>query len=244
MTTLTASFEAGCTAYVAECADEWRRRLGFRRDRERVSQTSGTKIESSVAEPDQDAIAECVARIKLGRRDEFAKIVEWYQSKVRGYCTLVLGDRARGEDAAQDVFVKAFQRIASVRGDASFSAWLMTLARNHCIDELRKNRRNREVSMETLVGDEPGRASAIEFAHGARTPDTESGELVAKILNHLAPNHREILLLKELYGYSYEDLCQILDLSLDGVKGQLKRARAKAVEILRHLSEMRDVARA
>jgi len=80
-----------------------------------------------VSELDDDAVVQLVL---AGDTDQFAILVRRYQVLVRTYCGQILGDRERGWDESQEVFLKAFNRLSSFRGDSQFSTWLMKIARN------------------------------------------------------------------------------------------------------------------
>ena len=88
-----------------------------------------------------------------GRREAYAELVRAHQAKVLRLCTALLNDPTQAEDAAQDVFFKAYQALASFRQDASFSTWLYRITTNHCRDLLRKRSRRKEQSFDALVED-------------------------------------------------------------------------------------------
>ena len=178
---------------------------------------------------------------RQGDRAAFELLVHNHHRRVRAFCSAMLNSAELGDDAAQDVFLRAYQSIQGLRDDAAFSAWLMTLARNRCVDIIRAQRREGVVPIDAV-----GELSFSEDFHAnvaaLSSPEKhEALDLLNKMLARLPFNQREILLLRELYGFSYEELGAVLSLSLDGVKGQLKRARAGCERILRHLLNDEDV---
>ena len=179
---------------------------------------------------EEQVIIDAVRQVQLGRNDHFEVIVKEYEQRIRSYCSMMLKNTSAGEDAAQELFLKAFQHIGSFRGKSPFVIWLFTLARNHCIDVLRRDK-----TINSLIIREENKSDAHQQGITERAYTLEdrlaATELLQQVLSMLSPMHREILLLRELYGFNYEELAQILSLSVDGVKGQLKRARASAEKV-------------
>lgn len=188
---------------------------------------------------DNDTTIDLINRAKRGDRDAFEELVRLYERRVRSFCALSLRGEAQGDDAAQEVFIKAYRSIKNFRGDASFATWLLTLAKHQCIDIIRRERRKSELSLDAILDQE----YSIDGDSGERLESkAQAGDTLRKMLGALSVNHRFILLLKEFYGLSYDEIAGVLGLSIDGVKGQLKRARVRAEEVLRHLSSSEGVA--
>ena len=195
-----------------------------------------TLAEPPAPEPELELL---VARARSGDREAFGALVSRFEGRVRSYCALMLGRRGGADDAAQDVFLRAFERLAGLRGDGSFAVWLLTLARNRCLDELRRRSRWRFRSVDAPANAPDGLpADALEPSPPAAH---EERDILNRVLERLPSNYREILILKEHHGMSYEEIGAVLKLSLDGVKGQVKRARERCESILRHLEGELDV---
>lgn len=171
--------------------------------------------------------------ILTGNRDAYAALVRKYEGRVRGYCRMVLGDLALADDAAQEVFIKAYQALGQFHGKASFSTWIYRIAVNHCADVLRKSLRRKTESWEALLEREGSRAEAL-FSRENNLDEAEQTELAAKFFSSLSEKTRTILTLREIQGLSYQEIGDALNCSLDGVKGRLKRARQEVHEKLGH----------
>lgn len=169
----------------------------------------------------------------LGKKERFAEIVVRYETRVRGYCRGMLHDEHLAEDAAQDVFVKAYQRLSSFEGGARFSTWLFRITRNHCIDIFRARSKQVNESFDELDSASSNGVLLERSNHGQQV---EAREMLSKVLLQLTPEHREVLLLRELQGLSYEEISEVTGTSLDSVKGKLKRIRAQIAQYGRHLS--------
>ena len=173
-----------------------------------------------------------------GDREAYSDLVLAYHSRVRGLCRSLLLDSAEADDAAQDVFIKAFESLHQYRQDLSFMAWLYRIASNHCLDVLRKRKRRKTDSLDGLMdqqGDHFLMAPSEGMDAGAAKGDkADRVKLAMQVLSSLSEEQRQILVLRELDGLSYEDIGTVLHCSLDGVKARLRRARQKLQEKSRH----------
>ena len=164
-----------------------------------------------------------------------------YQAKVLRLCASLLSDAALAEDAAQDIFLKAYQALGSFRGEASFSTWLYRIAANHCKDLLRKRAREKTESWDALVEEQGEPLQALLAGPEDDEPAIAKTELVDRVLSHLPPDYRLILTLREVQGLSYQELADTLNCSVDAVKARLRRARQALQEHLRHFFSPKHV---
>ena len=170
-------------------------------------------------------------------------MVKSHYPRVRGLCLSLLSDRSESEDAAQEIFIKAYRFLPEFKSDSSFSTWIYRIASNHCLDVLRKEARRKTESLDALTdadesGDAPPRLRVSEPDSSAAF---ENRYLVRCVLERLSPEHRMVLVLKETQGLSYAEMAKTLECSVDAVKGRLKRARVELDEIARHFMELSDV---
>ncbi len=185
--------------------------------------------------------AELVLRAADGDREAYAALVRRHSPRVYSLCASMLRRREDAQDAAQEAFVKAWRSIRHFRGGSSFATWIYRIAANACRDSLRRRSRAQAEAIDTRRPGEQGRS--LEPA--AKTTDEstriEDADAAAKILGRLSPDHRLILILREAQGFNYGEIAQILDCSVDAVKGRLKRARRQLNEKLRHFSAREGV---
>ncbi len=157
-----------------------------------------------------------------------------YQGKVLGLCTSLLRNTAQAEDAAQEIFIKAYQSLRSFRGDSSFSTWLYRIAANHCKDLLRKRSREKTESLDTLVEESnEGLRKSVEPSFDPRDRVVAS-DLIERVFSTLSLDERLILTLREVQGLSYGEISATLGCSLDTMKSRLRRARKTFQEKVRH----------
>ena len=169
-------------------------------------------------------------RIKRGDRDAFAELVDAWQQPVLNFVTRTLRDPDEAEDVAQSVFVQIYRARERYQPSARFTAWLFTIARNCCLNELRRRSRHRTESLDAPALD-PENEAAPQFADPrGRTPDELAlvDELELKVeaaVADLPETQRTALLLFQREELPYEDIAKILGVSLSATKSLIHRAR-------------------
>jgi RNA polymerase sigma-70 factor (ECF subfamily) len=174
---------------------------------------------------DQDA--PLVARAKRGDREAFSRLVERHHRRVFGTAHHMLGDREAAADMTQDTFLAAWRSLGGFEERARFSTWITKIAMNRCRNALRAFAAARTGPLLTDPPADPARGP--EAAVG----DREVAAHLERALGQIDPGHREILILREIDGLSYDEMAEILDLEAGTVKSRLHRARAALREKLR-----------
>jgi RNA polymerase sigma-70 factor (ECF subfamily) len=184
--------------------------------------------------------SELVRLAKKGDREAYAELVRRHYAMVAGLCGSMLG-ASRADDAAQDVFIKAFEALDGFQSGSKFGTWLHRIAANRCLDLLRQDARRRVDSLDAIEEDSPAELERLLAAPDEASRTVERADVIEKVLGKLSPDHRLILTLREAQGLTYEELAETLGCSVDAVKSRLKRARAALEETVRHLSARKDV---
>ena len=169
---------------------------------------------------------------RLLNRDEraFRELVEAHRDRVFNITYRMLGDRAEAEDVAQEVFIAVFKQIETFRQESKFSTWLYRVTVNHCKNRIkylaRRHDRKREELNETS-----------EQVNGVAQPSLRAGQpdralegiqmevLLQQAIADLEPEHREVVILRDVEDLSIEEICEITDLPDGTVKSRLHRAR-------------------
>ena len=178
---------------------------------------------------------EIILKVRSGDTEAFEALVLEHQNKVYSLALRMVGNEEDARDMAQEAFIRAFNSLASFRGESKFSVWLYRLTSNICIDFLRGRAKRRTVSLSWE--DEDGEEGELEipderFSPEARLERTELRESVRRGLDQLTPEYREILLLREINGLSYDEIGRALGLEEGTVKSRIFRARKKLSEFL------------
>lgn len=165
-------------------------------------------------------------KARHGDQEAFGELVRLYEKKVYALTLRMCKNPDDAAEAAQEAFLAAWQGLKFFRGEASFSTWLYRLASNACVDLLRKEQRHKAAAGPSLNDAD----TYIEVADDAATPQelaerSELREQIEEGLQSLSPEHREVLILRELHQLSYDEIAQTLDLDTGTVKSRISRGR-------------------
>lgn len=179
-----------------------------------------------------------VAASRRGDRDAFRELVERYFRRILAVATGMLRNREDAQDVAQEAFIKAYGNLGAFKGDSSFYTWLYRIAVNLCIDWQRRAARaglNLEPAGSLL--DDAQRTERPDDRPGVdpfeRLRDRELGESVLAALGELTPEHRAVILLREVEGLSYEEISHVMRCAKGTVMSRLYYARKRLQERLR-----------
>ena len=163
-----------------------------------------------------------LAEAKQGDINAFSALLEPYQKKIYNLAVRMLRNEQDAQDAGQEALLKMFRSLHTFKGDAAFSTWVYAITKNTCLDILRKQKRKKEESIENVM--------YMYEAKVAEMPEhmaiqKENLANIASLIQRLPDAQREVVILREIDGYAYEEIGQILEISLGTVKSRLARAR-------------------
>lgn len=172
---------------------------------------------------------ELILAARSGGRDAFGALVEQHQAMVYALAYRMVGNPDDAADLTQDAFLRAWRGLASFDGRSSFSTWLYRLTSNACIDFLRREKRRSGLSL-TLDGEADDGEHQLDLPDERWSPQRElerqeAREAVRRGLLSLSPEHREVLLLREMEDLSYAEIARALGLEEGTVKSRIARAR-------------------
>jgi RNA polymerase sigma-70 factor (ECF subfamily) len=190
--------------------------------------------------PDPDAVL--MLRVKRGDRAAFTGLVEKYKQPVMNFIYRSLRDETEAEDLAQNVFLQVYKSRSRYKQTAKFSTWLFTIARNLCLNELRRRSRHAAESIEETHAeneDQPQRQyeDKSQMAPPEKLLQGELAQKIEEALAELPENQRSAILLCRQEDLSYEEIADVLDCSLSATKSLIHRGRETLKEKLkRYLS--------
>lgn len=170
-----------------------------------------------------------VALAQEGEIAAFESLVEEYEKRIYNLAYRMLGNTEDARDAAQETFLKAYAALANFRGDSSFSTWLYRIAKNACLDVLRARGRVHTFSLDDPLHTEDGEIDR-QVEGDLPAPEEvllarEAESVINDALGQLNEHHRSVVVLRDIEGFSYEEIAEILDVRLGTVKSRLYRAR-------------------
>ncbi len=185
-----------------------------------------------------DPDAALMLRVKRGDRAAFTELVDKYKQPVMNFVFRSLRDEIEAEDLAQNVFLQVYKSRSRYKQTAKFTTFLFTIARNLCLNELRRRSRHPAESLEeTHTDNEDQPARQIEDKTQIAAPEnvlhSELAEKIEEALNELPENQRSAILLCRQDDLSYEEIAKILRCSLSATKSLIHRGREALKEKLK-----------
>lgn len=184
-----------------------------------------------------------VEQARRGDKEAFRELFERYQRKVMTVAVGMVGNPEDAMEIVQDTFVKAYEHLNRFKGESSFYTWLFRIAVNRAIDLRRFRKRNPTTGLEDefrypdsdqpyddFLGDEEERTDPVRHAEAH-----EIGKRVAQAIAELTPDHRAVILLREVEGLSYEEISRVMQCSKGTVMSRLHYARKKLQKKLKDL---------
>lgn len=181
-------------------------------------------------------------KAKSGDINAFEKLVEAYQKKIYNICLRMIGNADDAYDLAQEVLIRIYKSINGFKEQSSLSTWVYRITTNVCLDEIRKRKLKRTVSLDQdirlddseikreIVSDDPPPDELAEKKEIKKT--------VASAINLLNEEHRTVIVLRDIQGFSYEEIAKITNCPEGTVKSRINRARQALKIILEKKREL------
>ncbi|MGB6200670.1 MAG: sigma-70 family RNA polymerase sigma factor [Candidatus Acidiferrales bacterium] len=232
-----------------------------------VAPDVGNGIRGAVSHSDSDAVAvsaaqektdrtrrageaqrQLVRRAQAGEMAAYEELVRIHQPRVMAVVSGILRRREDAEDVAQQALAKAYFSLRRFDGRSAFGTWLYKIAVNECWDHLRKKKVRRLVYESDLSEEQARQVDSATDAAGSSGRPHENAErraehrqLVEHLLSQLDEKDRLMLVMKEVEGFSVEEIGEVLGLNVNTVKVRLFRARGRLVELHRRRTRGRAV---
>ncbi|MBU3804127.1 MAG: sigma-70 family RNA polymerase sigma factor [Candidatus Cellulosilyticum pullistercoris] len=185
---------------------------------------------------------ELIQAMLKGDLKAYEILIGQYEKKIYALCLHLLKDTEEAYDAAQEVCIKIWKQIGTFKGQAKLSTWIYRMTTNQCLDILRKNKRKgQELSL--FLDEETGEEekltdqTAIWQDVSSHIEQKELGEVIRQGIGELKEDYQVVIVLRDIEQRSYEEIANILEISLGTVKSRLSRARSALRKILEQNKE-------
>ncbi len=178
-----------------------------------------------------------VIRHLAGEPQAFGTLVDRYQTRLLNFVNRTIGDRERAEDLVQEVFIRVFRHLHRFDQTKKFSTWIYTIASNLAKNELRNRSRNPLVLFQTIKKNWEADHRPLQFEDTTARPDDLYRkrflkDAVDQSVQRLPEHHRQVFVLRELEGKSYQEIAEITGCNLGTVKSRLNRARNSFAQLI------------
>jgi len=169
----------------------------------------------------------------------YDELMRTYNASIYQVAYRMLGDSAEASDAAQEIFLKVFRNIRGFRGDSALKTWIFRIALSEILNRLRWwKRRGRSLTL-SLDDSRNGNGNGIHVSDSRPSPlqalESKEGEqAIQRALAQLSKDHRSILVLRDIEGFSYSEIADVAGISIGTVKSRLARARSEMKKSLIH----------
>ena len=166
-----------------------------------------------------------------GDIEAFEVLIKGYEKLIFNVAYRMLGNVEDAEDASQEVIIKVYRGLAACKAHTAFKSWLFRIINNTCIDEFRKRKGKAALSLD-LDFNEPDTHSESLILRDESTPESEllRSELNKNIqtaINKLPPDYKSVIVMRDVNGLSYEEIADVLVISMGTVKSRIARGRKK-----------------
>ncbi len=182
-------------------------------------------------------------RFLEGRSGAFQTLVERHSGRIYNFVLRQVGDKDLAEDIVQDTFLRVVRSAKSFRAKAKLTTWLYTIARNLCIDALRKAKHRRHASLDKPLSQQDGGATLLDMVaddkpgHDSAARDRRFVAALEDALATLPDEQREVFLMREIQGLKFREIAEIVGIPENTVKSRMRYA----LEALRgHLADFKD----
>ncbi|MDQ3516304.1 MAG: sigma-70 family RNA polymerase sigma factor [Gemmatimonadota bacterium] len=202
--------------------------------RKQLSTTPAVSVREQLKAMDDSGV---VTAFLGGEERAFEELVVRYQTRLLNFIYRTVGDRERAEDLVQEVFIRVYRHLHRFDRSKKFSTWAYTIASNLAKNELRNRSRNPLVLFQTVKKNWQDEDRPLEFEDSSTRPDDmyrkrHLRQVVEESVAKLPEHHRDVFILRELEGKSYEEIAEITGCNLGTVKSRLNRARNSFAEIV------------
>lgn len=175
-----------------------------------------------------------IKKAKAGDEKSFEALISACQNKAYNIAYRYLRNEEDASDAIQESFIKIYRYLDNFKEDSKFETWVYRIVVNTCNDILRKN--NRYKMVDSLYKTEEEGDFILEIPDSSKAPEVvllqnEESNRILHSLEKLSSEHKEIIVLRDIQGFSYEEIGKILQCSIGTVKSRLSRSRLKLREV-------------
>ncbi|MCX7748555.1 MAG: sigma-70 family RNA polymerase sigma factor [Clostridia bacterium] len=181
-------------------------------------------------------------KAKNGDIEAFEKLIGEYQKKVFNIAFRMVGNHDDASEIAQEVFLKVYKSLKSFKEEASFSTWIYRITTNVCLDELRKKKNKKVISLDEEIKAQDGEMKR-QVVDDSPTPEMAvEGKIIRKAVSDsikmLSEEHRIVIVMRDIQGFSYEEIAKVLKCPEGTIKSRINRARQSLREILKNNKEL------
>jgi RNA polymerase sigma-70 factor (ECF subfamily) len=163
-------------------------------------------------------------KAKQGDARAFEELLAAYEKRIYNIAYRMMGNQSDAQDMAQEAIIKAYRNLGTFKGSCMFSSWVYRITVNTCLDEIRKRKKRNVLYLDAVDGE------GAAFTDRAPLPDQvaeskEKYEAILSAIGALSDDYRTVIVLRDMQGFSYQDISGITGCNIGTVKSRINRAR-------------------
>lgn len=173
-----------------------------------------------------------VAQAVKGDTSAFEKLMEHHEGRIYAIALRMCGNREDALDCAQEAMLRIYHALDRFKGQSSFATWVYRITMNSCLDELRKRKVRAATSLDTMLESGWAPAALDSDQPEVQALRSEQRENIQAAIASLPEDMRAVIVLRDIQGFSYEQIADMLDANIGTIKSRISRGREKLREIL------------
>lgn len=179
---------------------------------------------------------------KAGDITAFEQLIDGYQHKIFNIALRIVGNYDDASDLAQEVLIRVYKSISAFKEQSSFSTWIYRITTNACLDEIRKRKNRKIISLDEEIKVDDGEMKRQIVSDEPLPEDTAEKRELKKMVNdaisRLSEEHRMAIVLRDIQGFSYEEIARMINCPEGTVKSRISRARQSLKNVLQSKREL------
>lgn len=180
-----------------------------------------------------------IERASGGDPSAFNELMAMHEKRMYAVALRMFANREDAQDCLQEAMLRVYRAIGSFKGQSSFATWVYRITMNTCLDELRRKKNRQATSLDNLLDQGWGPTDG-ENVPERRAIQAETRRQLSGLIRELPEDMRSAVVLRDVQGYSYEEIAQILDVNVGTIKSRISRGREKLREKLSSKAELFD----
>lgn len=186
---------------------------------------------------DPNAEERLIERASSGDGAAFSELMSMHERRMYAVALRMCSNREDAQDCLQDAMLRIFRSIGSFKGQSSFSTWVYRITMNTCLDELRRRKSRGAASLDSLLdsGWSPSDGENMPEKHAVVS---EQRRVIDRAIAELPEDMRSAVVMRDVQGFSYDEIAEVLDTNIGTIKSRISRGREKLRQILRENAEL------
>ena len=178
-----------------------------------------------------------IERASGGDPAAFNRLMEMHEKRMYAVALRMCGNREDAQDCLQESMLRVYRAIGGFKGQSSFGTWVYRITMNTCLDELRRKKNKQSTSLDNML-DQGWSPTDDSASPEKQAIQSEMRKSISKSIQELPEDMRSVIIMRDVHGYSYDEIAEMLNVNVGTIKSRISRGREKLREKLSNFSEL------